>query len=621
MSNGVAADKGGDAAVSDERLPVLESALWQRLQAAATLEAAAAAWLPLQTQSLRHAQSGIVLAGDAPAALTPLAVWPAGPRDDLAAAARLAVAEKHPIVQEPKSGEGAALIAVPLAEDEGGDVFGCVAFRLALRDRDSLRAAIRQVQWGCAWLAAKRGLAAGRDDRRQLARTRATLDLLAGALEQERFKAACMAVATDLAIAFHCTRAAVGFSQAGQTRVAAISHTAQFERAMNLVRKLGACMDEALDQRSLVLFPAPPGDGAVTRAHADLARLRHDGRVLTVPFMAGDHFAGAFTLERTGEAPFDEETIALVAAAAAAIGPILDEKRQNDRWLGAKAWEAGAGLVRRVVGPHHAALKLSLAAAILAGLALATVTADYRVTADARVEGLVRRAVVAPYDGYLKVAEHRAGDTVRKGDLLAALEDRDLVLERLRWVTERQQRRFEYDKALATRQPATINVVRSQIEQAEAQITLVDEQLSRLKFFAPFDGLIVSGDLSQAIGGAIGRGQVLFEVAPLDDYRVVIMVDERFIADLREGQTGQMLASALPDTPYPIVVQTITPVAEVRNGRNMFRVEGRVTATATRLRPGMEGIAKVEIDRRLLASTWARPILDWLRLAVWHWLP
>jgi RND family efflux transporter MFP subunit len=511
------------------------------------------------------------------------------------------------------------VIAVPLLD--GAEIFGCAAFRLPTRDRDALRGAIRQVQWGAAWLPAKRRETISRTEGRMLARSRAALDLLAGVLEQQRFRAACMAAATDLTITFDCVRAAVGFSRNGTTRVAAISHTAQFGKAMNLVRRLGACMDEALDQRSVVLFPAPETESLVTTAHADLARLRHDGRVLTVPFLAGDTFVGAFTLERAGDDPFRDETIDLIAAACAAIGPVLEEKRQNDRWLVTKATEAAAALVRRLVGPNQVALKLGLAGAALATLALATVTGDYRVTADARVEGLVRRAVVAPYDGYLKSAEHRAGDTVKKGEPLAALEDRDLVLERLRWVTERQQRTFEYDKALATRQPATINVVKSQIEQADAQIKLVDEQLARLKFYAPFDGLIVSGDLSQSVGGAISRGQVMFEIAPLDDYRVIINVDERLIADIREGQTGQMLASALPDTPYALTIQTITPVAEARNGRNLFRVEGHVTQSSTRLRPGMEGIAKIDVDRRLLAWTWLRPMIDWARLTAWHWSP
>ena len=76
---------------------------------------------------------------------------------------------------------------------------------------------------------------------------------------------------------------------------------------------------------------------------------------------------------------------------------------------------------------------------------------------------------------------------VRAGDTLATLEDRELSLERLRWVTERQQRVFEHDRALASRQPATINVVKSQIDQADAQLRLIDEQIARTKLTAPFD--------------------------------------------------------------------------------------------------------------------------------------
>ena len=120
--------------------------------------------------------------------------------------------------------------------------------------------------------------------------------------------------------------------------------------------------------------------------------------------------------------------------------------------------------------------------------------------ADAQIEGLVRRAVVAPYDGFIKDATARAGDTVDQDNVLATLEDSDLLLERLKWVTERQEHLYEYDKALAARQPATINVIRSQIDQADAQIKLHDEQIARVKLRSPIAGLVVSGDLSQLIG-------------------------------------------------------------------------------------------------------------------------
>ncbi len=105
----------------------------------------------------------------------------------------------------------------------------------------------------------------------------------------------------------------------------------------------------------------------------------------------------------------------------------------------------------------------------------------------------MRRAVVAPYDGFIKEANARAGDTVKEGQVLATLEDRDLLLERLKWVTERQQHMFEYDKALATRQPATINVVHAQIDQADAQIKLLDEQLARIKLRSSISGLVDLG--------------------------------------------------------------------------------------------------------------------------------
>lgn len=35
----------------------------------------------------------------------------------------------------------------------------------------------------------------------------------------------------------------------------------------------------------------------------------------------------------------------------------------------------------------------------------------------------------------------------------------------------------------------------------------------------------------------------------------------------------------------------------------------------------MEGVGKIEIDQRRLIWIWGHPILDWLRLKLWSWLP
>ena len=180
---------------------------------------------------------------------------------------------------------------------------------------------------------------------------------------------------------------------------------------------------------------------------------------------------------------------------------------------------------------------------------------------------------------------------------------------------------FEYDKALATRQPATINVVHAQIEQADAQIKLLDEQLARIKLRSSIAGLVISGDLSQMIGASVQRGQLLFEVAPLDSYRVILGVDEREIGRVEVGQKGDLVVSALPNETLSFKVDKITPIADAQSGRNVFRVEGRLTENSEHLRPGMEGIGKIEIGSRNLAWIWFHPIVDWLRIWSWHWMP
>jgi len=142
-----------------------------------------------------------------------------------------------------------------------------------------------------------------------------------------------------------------------------------------------------------------------------------------------------------------------------------------------------------------------------------------------------------------------------------------------------------------------------------------------MRVVAGFDGVVVTGDLSQAIGSPVERGQVLFEIAPLAAYRVVLQVDERDVSDVKVGQAGQLLLAAAPSEPLVFSVEKITPVSTAREGRNYFRVEAKLQGGAERLRPGMEGVAKVEIGRRHLVAIWLRPVIDWARLAAWTWLP
>jgi hypothetical protein len=77
----------------------------------------------------------------------------------------------------------------------------------------------------------------------------------------------------------------------------------------------------------------------------------------------------------------------------------------------------------------------------------------------------------------------------------------------------------------------------------------------------------------------------------------------------------------MPNDVFSFVISKITPVSTAKEGRNYFRVEGRMLGGSQKLRPGMEGVGKINIDRRKLIWVWTHKAVDWLRLQVWKWKP
>ena len=587
--------------------------------ATAAMPAFVESWLHQQCGLIGNVAHGVVVLGMPPAEpFAPIASWPAGrrPSAGLVAAAELAMAEGRGVISR-QAGAPVRLLA-PLVVD--GDPRGVVGIELGPA-AESARIAMRQLEWGIAWLR-ERVLAeqiAATETRARRADT--TLDSLAAALDQDRFASAAQAAASELTVRLGCERVAIGFVRGAHCRVAAISQSAGFGRKVELTRALAAAMDEAIEQRtSLIHPPVTPDEPLVTRAQEQLAR-RGAGSVLTIPFLARGGFAGAVVAERPATQPFDQAAVDQLGAAAALLGPALDDKRRNDRWLPVKAAESLKLQLVRLLGPRHFGRKLAVLG--IAGLAAAgwLATAPYQAVAEARVEGRIQRALVAPFDGFVSDAPVRAGDIVAEGQELARLDDRDLTLERLNRVTERQQRQLAYDRALGGRDRAEAGIVRAQIEESDAQIELLDGLIGRARLTAPFAGVVVAGDLSRSIGSTVRRGEVLFQVAPLDAYRVLLSVDESQIADIHVGQRGSLLTTSLPTEPFTIEVEQITPVAEVRNGRTVFQVEAGLEHPSAALRPGMEGIAKIDIGERRLVWIWSRTLIDWLRLKLWAWLP
>jgi len=286
-----------------------------------------------------------------------------------------------------------------------------------------------------------------------------------------------------------------------------------------------------------------------------------------------------------------------------------------------KAVHAAREQAVRLLGPGYLGRKLFALGALAATLFFVFAQGEYRISADGVLEGSRRRVIVAPFDGYVALSELRAGDTVQAGDVLAQLDDRDLRLEELKWKSRDAQFRRQYDEARAAGERAQVRILSAQIEEADAELALIEERIERTRLVAPFDALVVAGDLTQSLGAAVARGDVLFELAPLDRYRVLLEVDEQQIGDVQLGQTGSVLLAAIPNEPLDFEVTKLTPIASAEEGANTFLVEGVLGEVSGRLRPGMEGVGKIDVGRRNLFWIWTRGLQAWLRLQVWSWWP
>jgi len=605
-----------------------ENQLWVKFAEAAGYEEFCTLWLALLCHQIEGVEAGLVLLGEPDQGpYSPAAVWPT-PRSDvqyLTKVAEKAITEKRGLfIQSSSAADGSDQtnfhVAFPLMV--ASQLHGVVILDVTDRSESALQEVLRSLYWSSAWV---ENLFLRLNEGHSIAVTKrltVVLELTAVCLDQQKFKSAVISLVNELALRFDCERVSYGILKGKKIQVAAISHTAEFGKKMNLTNLISAAMEEAVDQvKSISSPPLEDKQDAICRAHNDLASNNSGNVVCSIPLLHNEEILGAITLERTSDRPFSSEEIETCEIMGAVAGPILEVKRSEDRWLLHKNWDWLIEQLKKLFGPAHFTMKMIVILVASLTLFFCLAKGDYRIKAQAIIEGAVQRAIVAPFGGYVFTSEPRAGDVVKVGEILACLDDRDLKIEHLKWMSQKEQLAKQFRKAQADHEWAQARIIQAQINQAEAQIALTSEQLARTKITSPYNGIIISGDLSQSLGSPVERGQILFEVAPLDNYRIVLEVDEQDIDELKVAQEGKLILSSLPNQKFAFQVGLITPVATAREGHNYFRVEAILQEDSSRLRPGMEGIGKVNIERRNLFWIWTHEIVDWCRLKIWKYYP
>lgn len=593
---------------------------WSRFILARTSAEFCDAWLAvLRDKFPLIAQAAILVESADGQNYVPIAVYPQANSDmaRMGQAVQRALTDKRVVVQPCADPAHLWHVAAPLAVHDR--IAGSVVLELTAHD-ETLPALLRELHWGSAWLS---NLFARREHDAAIAasaRSLGVLEAIAIALRHERFQQALFDLSNELRRRFGGTRVAIGLMRHGEVKLTALSEAATFEKSSPLVHAYTAAMNEACDLAQPVEAAAPEHDAPDSfRAHTALLQRTGAGRLLSLPISQQAKCVAVVTVEREAPAPFGEEERRWLETFGALLAPVIAQRVDAERG----SWQRVRDELRRfmaaLLGPRHLLWKAGGLAAALVIALLVFLPVPYRVSAKTVTEGEIQRVAAAPFEGFLAASFVRAGDVVAKDQPLAQLDDHDLRVERAKWASERDQYDNKLREAMAGHDLTAMQVVGAQLREAQAQLDLLDDKLSRVKVLAPYDGVIVTGDLSQQVGTPVEAGKKLFEIAPLRSYRIILQVDERDIGQVRVGQSGELVMTGLAGDPMPFTVAKIMPVATAQDGRNFYRVEARLRQDSPLLLPGMEGVGKIGAGRRKLGWVLLHSLFDWLRLNLWSW--
>ena len=264
------------------------------------------------------------------------------------------------------------------------------------------------------------------------------------------------------------------------------------------------------------------------------------------------------------------------------------------------------------------------------GLAVFAITLlipfEQPITSEARLEGAIEREVAAATAGTIDSVLVRPGDQVEKGQTLAVLSTRELVLERNRSEAEFEEQLGLMNAAIATGDRTGMAAAQARMQQIRAQADLLNLQIRQASIQAPIAGTVLKGDLADKLDTPIERGQALFTIAPDDQLRVIIEVAEHDIHAVVADQIGELALSAMPWQRFKLKVNRIAPTTTLVENRNVVEVRAQLIEQADsfepgQLKPGLRGAVHLQSIRSSLLGRWSAGLMDSAARLWWRWRP
>ena len=271
--------------------------------------------------------------------------------------------------------------------------------------------------------------------------------------------------------------------------------------------------------------------------------------------------------------------------------------------------------------------RLVLWCVLLAGIALWPV--KMKVVGDCVLDPVRRAAVVPEIPGRVERIAVREGDLVRKGEIIAELDTRRLQTELDAVMQEKARYLAEAERLRA---PPISDEASAQVAMLQAEVQSENEKRLKAEIAvgtlrAPIDGVVLTKNLELRAGEYLAPGSPCAELAGLDDWELLIEVNERDIGLVEQTlkERGSVPVDYLLYSHSAYKLKTgldgsrqISAQVYARDQQNVFIVTilkpGLPQDLQPLLRPGLSGRARIVLERRPFLYVTGWKILRWFRL-------
>jgi len=220
------------------------------------------------------------------------------------------------------------------------------------------------------------------------------------------------------------------------------------------------------------------------------------------------------------------------------------------------------------------------------------------------IEAIEGVTIVSEIDAAVVSLPFEEGSFIKKGDLIAQLDDSQLSAEvnRTEALFTQSKAAFKRIKSIVEQNagtPQDLDDAVANLKVAEANYEVSKARLNKTRIAAPFDGIVGSRKVS--VGTFLRTGQEITQLANLNEIRVNFSAPERFLAQLKRGAEVTVSSSVYSGYEIKGRIIAIEPILDPET-RNV-NVVARVQNPGQKFRPGMSANVSAVLSERPHALT------------------